>query len=385
MAEDGTAFLVMDLLTGLSLEDLVERYGHPMPLPVASKITCELADVLAAAHAVGVVHRDVKPANVFLTSDGEVKVLDFGVARVEDPAKRSARATRAGTAVGTPAFMAPEQARGDVRDVDARSDVWSVGATLFTLATGRLVHEGENAAQIMVRAATIAPSSIAAISPWVPPPIAQIVDRALSFDRAARFASAGELRDALAYAHRACFGDEPDKFALAAFCRGAPGGSRRAPRAACSSGDRSAARPRDPSRATRASARRADRAQSWFGRSGSAPRSSWGRRGCRPALERERGAGHRRRSARGEREHGRAPGRLSADNLRPTAGRHSPRAARGTFHGAASCGRAARSFRSTCCACPSGPFPTPSAPAAACSPPFTVDANGNKHFKPECY
>src|SRR5690606_31448004 len=97
-------------------------------------------EVLVAAHAKGIVHRDVKPENVFLCADGRVKLLDFGIARLVEGAQGAA--TRHGFLLGTPAYMAPEQARADWDQVDARTDVWAVGASMFRVLSGRTVHVG---------------------------------------------------------------------------------------------------------------------------------------------------------------------------------------------------------------------------------------------------
>src|SRR5581483_9335323 len=100
-------------------------------------------EVLAAAHAKNVVHRDIKPENLFITRAGVLKVLDFGIARVHEARRERATSTRAGVVMGTPAFMAPEQARARWDEVDGRTDLWAVGATMFKLLTGRVVHLAE--------------------------------------------------------------------------------------------------------------------------------------------------------------------------------------------------------------------------------------------------
>ncbi len=122
VAEDGAAFLVMELLEGETLQARHQRRGQRLPPAEAVGIIDPLLDVLVAAHAKGIVHRDLKPENVFLTQDGQVKVLDFGIARLRELRDTNA-ATRTGSLLGTPAFMAPEQARGRWDDVDERTDL----------------------------------------------------------------------------------------------------------------------------------------------------------------------------------------------------------------------------------------------------------------------
>ena len=202
--EDGVAFLVMELLDGETAEELCARSGERLPLPVALSIGYRVLDVLAAAHGHGVVHRDVKPANLFLTRRGELKLLDFGVARVRDAA--TSQATQTGSVMGTAGFMAPEQALGKMDDVDALTDVWAVGATVFNLASGRCVHEGDNAQETVVLAATRPAPSLDTVVPDAPPAVVQVIDRALAFDRAARWPSALAMREALREASVAAFG-----------------------------------------------------------------------------------------------------------------------------------------------------------------------------------
>ena len=112
-----------------------------------------LLEVLAAAHEKGVVHRDVKPENLFLTEDGALKVLDFGIARLLESTERHS-ATRTGTMIGTAAFMAPEQALGQWSQVDGQSDLWAVGAILFAMLAGRHVHLAETPNEALLKAMT---------------------------------------------------------------------------------------------------------------------------------------------------------------------------------------------------------------------------------------
>jgi tRNA A-37 threonylcarbamoyl transferase component Bud32 len=205
IAEDGSAFLVMELLEGKSFEDLWESSGRACSIDALLGLFYEVLDVLSAAHAQGIVHRDLKPANLFLTDSGAVKVLDFGIARLLDTT--GGGATQTGATMGTPAFMAPEQARGSSTEVDAQTDLWAVGATLFVLISGRLVHDGSNPTELLINAATRAAPALSSVIA-VPPAVGAIVDRALSFDRKARWSSAFEMQQALGRAHRELFGTD---------------------------------------------------------------------------------------------------------------------------------------------------------------------------------
>jgi serine/threonine-protein kinase len=197
----------MELLLGESVESLWERLDHKVPLPLVAGIGLQLLDVLASAHAHQLVHRDIKPANLMLTRDGQVKVLDFGIARLRDVAH--VRATQTGTALGTPAFMAPEHAMAQAEEIDAQTDVWAAGATLFTLASGHLVHDADNAQQIMILSATKPARSFATVLPDAPAAIVEVIDRALSFHKSERWASAAAMREALRAAATEAFGAAP--------------------------------------------------------------------------------------------------------------------------------------------------------------------------------
>jgi serine/threonine protein kinase len=202
VAEDGSVFLVMELLEGRSVEAIAraEPSGR-LDVGAALGVMDQVLDVLAAAHDKGIVHRDLKPENLFVTEGGAVKVLDFGIARVHEH-RSGAGATRTGCAMGTPAFMAPEQALGNWSEVDARTDLWAIGASLFALLTGRLVHEAANVQQIMLAAMTRSAPPIRSIAPEIPAPIAAVVDRALSFERDARWPDARSMQRALREAGR---------------------------------------------------------------------------------------------------------------------------------------------------------------------------------------
>jgi serine/threonine-protein kinase len=224
VAEDGAAFLVMELLQGAVVESLWERMGERFPLRAVLSVADQLLDVLAAAHEKGIVHRDIKPANLFAMRDGTLKVLDFGIARVRDAAASGGKATGTGVLMGTPAFMAPEQAYARASEIDGQTDVWAVGATLFTLLSGQFVHQGENAAQLMIHAATARARPLASVVSDVPAPVAQVIDRALSFEKASRWSSAEAMRQAIERASVDAFGEQPSKSALADLVAGSDPG-----------------------------------------------------------------------------------------------------------------------------------------------------------------
>jgi serine/threonine-protein kinase len=203
VAEDGAAFLVMELLDGVACDTLLALQGGRLALEAACAIGVELLDVLATAHANGIVHRDIKPANLFLCKDGTLKVLDFGIARVRDTMAAGVHSTgTGGMLLGTPAFMAPEQALGATGDIDARADIWSVGATLFCMATGEVVHVAENAQRMIITLATQQPRSLTTLLPDAPAAVVRVVDRALSLDKERRWSTAAAMRQALEEARR---------------------------------------------------------------------------------------------------------------------------------------------------------------------------------------
>jgi serine/threonine protein kinase len=157
-----------------------------------------LLDTLAVAHTKGIVHRDIKLDNVFITRNGEVKVLDFGIARLAEASwQNSADRTRTNATMGTPAFMAPEQALGRSAEVDAKTDLWAVGATLFKLLTARNVHEATTMNEQLVNAATKPAPPLKSILPAAPADLAAVVDRALSFAKADRWPDAGSMQQAM--------------------------------------------------------------------------------------------------------------------------------------------------------------------------------------------
>jgi serine/threonine protein kinase len=206
LTEDGVAFLVMELLEGETIEERSVRHGGTLTGREVLALMDQTLATLEAAHAKGIVHRDLKPENLFLTHEGVVKVLDFGIARVDQSANKSPSQTQG--IMGTPSFMAPEQARGRWEDVDARTDLWAIGATMFTLFSGRFVHEAETANEALVAAVTQRARSLGSIAFGVHPAIVAVVDKALAYEREARFQSAGEMREALRAADDAIKSDE---------------------------------------------------------------------------------------------------------------------------------------------------------------------------------
>jgi len=200
VAEDGSAFLVMELLEGETLDARLQRKGGKLPPGDVLSLMDQVLATLAAAHANGIVHRDLKPENIFLTRDGATKVLDFGIARVREMSG-SSTATQTGTMMGTPAFMPPEQARSRWNEVDARTDIWAIGATMFTLLTGRHVHEAETATEALAMAVMVPPRSLASVDPLLPQAVIQLVDRALAQDKAERWQDAASMQEAVREAY----------------------------------------------------------------------------------------------------------------------------------------------------------------------------------------
>jgi len=202
VTEDGAPFLVLDLLEGASLEQRRLQAGGRLGEDEVLAIADQLLDVLVAAHAKGIVHRDLKPENVFLTRAGAVKVLDFGIARLRELSSTAGNATRTGMSMGTPGYMAPEQARGLWAEVDGRTDLWAVGATLFTLLTGEEVHSGRTANEVLLSAMTKQAPPLSTVLPGVAPAVAEIIDRALAHERDRRWSDASQMQEAVRRASR---------------------------------------------------------------------------------------------------------------------------------------------------------------------------------------
>ena len=203
---DGQPYLVMELLDGETLAKQLS--AGPVDTQRALELADAVLDVLEAAHSQGVIHRDIKPDNLFVLADGSLKVLDFGIARVRDSTRVK---TKIGTALGTPSYMPPEQIKGV--DVDHRADIFAMGAVLFELVTGRCIHQADNHQQLLIRMLTQPAPPLKTVAPHVRDAVCMIVDRALQLEQHDRYPDAATMRaDIQAVRH----GELPP-FAAAAF------------------------------------------------------------------------------------------------------------------------------------------------------------------------
>ena len=195
---EGRHFIVMELLEGQTLKDRIA--GKPLDNASILEFGLPIVDALAAAHAKNIVHRDLKPNNIYLTSSGQVKLLDFGLAKLARPqstgdASALATATQSMTAphtiVGTLPYMSPEQVLG--REVDTRTDIFSMGVVLYEMSTGRLPFESDTATELMVKIAHATPPSIASLNPRLPGALSRIIAKCLEKDRERRYSSTPEM------------------------------------------------------------------------------------------------------------------------------------------------------------------------------------------------
>jgi serine/threonine-protein kinase len=387
VSDDGAAFLVMELLEGDSLENLSQR--GVLSESVLCAVAVELLGVLAAAHEHGIVHRDIKPANLFVTNDGQLKVLDFGIARVTSS---SAGATQTGMMLGTPAFMAPEQALGRTQQIDARTDLWAVGATLFSLASGQSVHPAETAQETAIKAATQPAPSLATLCPSLKRELVQIIDTALAFEAASRWPSASAMREAIQAAGYSGASARADLQALVSGAEGALLGA--------------------PLPAQHAAPRSTD----WASVTGAAAASSRGRAAARPLVSRallglaalvilgsltaawrargrstEPVASSAAATATSVIETAPAPASPSvSSSSSPVQTPATPAAQASTRPAlappaAASQARIGVATPKSSVATVSTSSPEPAAkPKQSCSPPYVLDASGNKRWKREC-
>ena len=182
--EHGLLYMAMELLDGIDLKTVIAR--RRLPLAAKLDLVEQICDGLAFAHTKGLVHRDLKPANIHITSNDQVKILDFGLDRIP-----KSDMTATGSVMGTPNYMSPEQVRGE--RATARSDVFALGTVFYELLAGRRAFDADSMAGVLYQVLENAPGPLEQAAPGVPPALCRVVERAMRKDRAERYADAGEL------------------------------------------------------------------------------------------------------------------------------------------------------------------------------------------------
>jgi eukaryotic-like serine/threonine-protein kinase len=186
---EGNPFLAMEYVEGSDLRQVLARSGRFAPVPAAAVIG-QVLEALACAHGLGIVHRDVKPANILLLADQRVKMTDFGISRLDTSAL-----TQTGSVIGTPSYMSPEQCRGE--PADARSDLFSAAIVLFEMLSNTRPFTGRNATEIALQVINRASPDIRLIVPGLPASLVAVIERGLAKSPADRFATAGEMAASL--------------------------------------------------------------------------------------------------------------------------------------------------------------------------------------------
>lgn len=205
---DGHAYLVMEYLEGETLEDILNREVRVRAHFIAP-LAMQLLDGLSAMHGANIIHRDMKPANVFVTTNGVVKILDFGISKFQVQADAMTQNTQTGALMGTPLYMSPEQSRG-ARDVDGRSDIYCVGVILYRALSGGHCFEADNLPQLLFKTALEEPIPLRPhLLDQADEPFVAIVERAMAKQPADRYATAREMRDAIETWVRECHPEVP--------------------------------------------------------------------------------------------------------------------------------------------------------------------------------